>query len=72
MTTETDLSTVITNACPICGHRSKVQVELDNYIKWLGGVLAQVAFPDYTDSERELLVTGTHPSCWDILFSEEE
>jgi hypothetical protein len=36
------------------------------------GQLAQNAFPHMSDGEREMLITGTHPECWEKLFPPEE
>ncbi len=73
MTTQDTTATVVTNPCPVCGERSTVEVPLDGYIRWQGeGALIQDAFPDFTPDEREVLITGYHPACWDDIFGEEE
>ena len=59
MTTE-----LITNPCIICGERSKVDVNLEAYMRWQGGVLIQDAFPNSTAGFRELIKTGIHDECW--------
>ena len=70
--TETTTASVVTNPCPACGERTNLEVDLTSYMRWQGGVLIQDAFPDLTNDERELLITGTHPACWDTMFGEEE
>ena len=30
----------------------------------------QVAFPEWSADKRELLITGTHPECWDAIFED--
>ena len=33
------------------------------------GARIQVAFPDFDANQREFLLTGTCPACWDDLMS---
>lgn len=30
----------------------------------------QDAFPEWSADKRELLITGTHPECWDAIFED--
>jgi hypothetical protein len=30
------------------------------------------ALPNRTADERELLISGTHPACWDAMFPQED
>ena len=64
--------TIITDGCVICGERSYMTVNLDSYTKWTNGVYAQDAFPTMTADEREMLISGTHPQCFDEIFGQEE
>jgi len=34
------------------------------------GMPLDQALPDWSLDKREMLITGTHPICWDIMFSE--
>jgi hypothetical protein len=34
--------------------------------------LIQVGMPSLTADEREMLITGTHPDCWDSLMTDED
>lgn len=63
--------TVTTQACMVCNRKSRMTVEAAGYEAWEGGVLIQKALPDLTNDERELLKTGTHPDCWDVLNPDE-
>lgn len=63
--------TITTNPCPVCGKRSEVEVDEQAARKWASGMLAQDAFPEMSKDTRELLITGTHPKCWDELFPED-
>lgn len=68
----TTTATVITNPCFECGKTSELEVPLTQYINWRKGELLQVAFPDMSADDRELLLSGIHPECWDKMFPEEK
>jgi len=59
--------TVTTKACMVCNRKSRMTIERAGYEAWEAGTLIQHALPDLTNDERELLLTGTHPDCWDVL-----
>lgn len=56
---------VLTRPCPLCGKASMVKVDHAQYRKWQEGMFVQDAFPNMTPDQRALLITGTHPECWD-------
>ena len=59
--------------CMLCGESSPpMELDEDAYNAWRNGELIQRAFPNLTTNERELLMTGTHSSCWDKMFAEED
>ena len=62
----------ITNPCPLCGKTSTVEIEQDKMDRWRQGEYVQNVFPEWTADERELLITGTHPKCWDEMFEQDE
>jgi hypothetical protein len=39
--------------------------------RWQGGENIQQVFPDMSAEDRELLISGIHPVCWDQLFPKE-
>ena len=43
-----------------------------DYLDWSDGELAQVAFPYLSADEREMLITGICPTCWDKMFDDGE
>lgn len=54
--------------CCVCGESSKIEIPTDGYLAWSdGGEYIEDAFPTLSADERELLITGTHSECWDIL-----
>jgi len=58
----------LTTTCPICGHTHEVEVLLQDYFAWESGALVQDAFPYLSDDEREMLISGICPTCWDKMF----
>jgi hypothetical protein len=62
----------VTKKCPGCFQAVTIEVDKDNYFRWKGGELIQRAFPELTPDQRELLISGTHPECWDKMFADED
>lgn len=60
----------LTKPCIGCEETSIVMVDESALRSWQAGTLAQVAFPEMSADKRELLISGTHPACWDAMFSE--
>lgn len=58
----------IITRCPFCGGGTGVHVNESDYWDWDDGELAQVAFPYLSASERETLISGICPTCWDGMF----
>lgn len=63
---------VSTRQCSVCKQSSSVWVDSASYSQWRAGKLIQDAFPDMPAPEREVLLTGFHPACWEIEFPREE
>jgi len=62
----------ITKICMVCRKQSEIVVPKNRYNLWRhGNVRVQDAFPDLTQAQREILITGTHDDCWKALFQEE-
>ena len=64
------LITYQTKPCPVCHHTSRVQLDEAKIQAWRGGKHVQNVWPEKSPDERELLITGTHPKCWDKMFGE--
>lgn len=62
----------IATVCPFCGSVSSVSVEKGDYLNWQAGMMAQDAFPYLSAEEREMLISGICPSCWNDTFNSEE
>ena len=58
--------------CPFCGRENEVEVNHMDYLDWQNGELAQDAFPYPSANEREMLISGCCPRCWDKMFWSEE
>lgn len=60
----------IRTTCPICKKVNYVSVDEIGFMRWQEeGVLIQNALPELSAGEREMLMTGICPTCWDKMFS---
>jgi len=63
---------MITIACSDCGKPINLPVTEDQVSAWKSsGLLIQKSFPQLTDNERELLISGTCGECFDALFNQD-
>ena len=65
-----DTTVMIETACPFGGAVHMIEVNLVDYWDWKDGKLAQDAFPYLTPDEREMLISGICPECWDSMFAQ--
>jgi hypothetical protein len=65
-----DKVVVETLPCLECGERSTLTVDR---VGWAlcEAQHVQEAFPDMSAGDRELLITGTHPECWERIFADD-
>lgn len=61
-----------TPPCAMCGYSTIMEVNRKEWEAWKKGAFIQDAFPLLSPDEREMILSGTHPECWDKLFSEDE
>ena len=61
---------VKTKPCPHCHKSSFIDIRTEDYERWQGGELIQNVWPEMTPDERELLMTGIHPGCWNEMFDD--
>ena len=66
------LDCTITTRCPFCGETHEIAVNENDYLDWQDGKLAQNAFPYLDADEREMLISGICPTCWDGMFETDE
>lgn len=64
--------TVITPRCMFCGQQGEVRAPARGVQRWQDGELIQRALPELTAEQREQLINGTHPKCWDEMMGDEE
>lgn len=56
-----------TDRCMVCGNSSIMLLDASGFLKWRSGEFVQWAFPDMSPDDREMLISGTHPQCWDKM-----
>ena len=61
-----------TEPCLYCGKSSVLNLPIGGFYTWKAGSFVSDAFPDMGPNEREMLISGTHPECWDLMFPEIE
>lgn len=62
-----------TPACLHCDKTSTVELTDDEYHRmYRQSMLIQHALPDRDAGFRELMMTGTHPKCWEEIFADED
>lgn len=58
-----------TTVCRGCKEANSILVDADMFQRWFNReILVQDAFPFLTIDQREILMTGIHPDCWDKMF----
>ena len=58
--------------CPWCLKEATLEVPFEGYQAWQRGDLVQNALPDLSADEREMLISGVCPACWDEQFGSDE
>ena len=59
----------VTTVCPMCGDVKFFNLPADEFKTWQDGELIQRALPDLDANDRERLISGICPTCWDKMFS---
>jgi len=62
---------VTTSACIVCHKTSQVELSQDQYNRLKSREPIQVVLPHFSDDTRELLISGTHPECWETFAPDE-
>jgi len=62
----------LTIECPKCNGQTEMQVPAEQFVNWQRGQLIQDAFPNLTTDEREAMMTGICPKCWEAMFADED
>lgn len=61
-----------TPRCQMCHQSSVLDLDEVAVLAWQGGLHIQNAFPHLSADSRELILTGTHPSCWDEMMGDSD
>jgi hypothetical protein len=56
--------------CPLCGKTTILVADIDKVRNWRKGKYVQHVWPELSADIREVVITGTHPECWDELMSD--
>ena len=62
---------IVECVCPVCKAKAGVVVEEEAFRWWKSGEVIQRAMPLLSGDDRERLMTGICPDCWEKLFPEE-
>lgn len=65
---------LVCRPCFVCGKQAIVEIpatdeQLDEYE--LGYKNIQTVFPDLAPEIREMMISGTHPACFEKMFEDE-
>lgn len=63
---------VETPACLGCGQSTWFSMSQAQYNAWKQGEHVQLIFPDWSPEDREMLISGTCPDCWEEMWAEME
>lgn len=58
----------VATTCPMCGDTAILSLPEAGYEAWQNGAMIQNALPDLDADDRERLISGICPSCWDKMF----
>jgi len=64
--------TVHTIPCVGCGTTATFTMTEEQFNRFESDEHVQNIFPDWSAEDRELLVSGTCPDCWDEMYGEDE
>lgn len=67
-----DNTVVVIADCPICGVENRVELKSSQYDAWQAGAYIQNAAPNLTPEQREILISGICPKCWDKMWGSNE
>jgi hypothetical protein len=60
------------NTCYHCGESNEIILDFTAFMRWYNGDgLIQDIWPNLTGDERELILSGIHPECWNRMFAQD-
>ena len=71
---QTEFATIVLTCkpCIVCGKRNEIEVLKEDYDRYRNGAFVQVAFPEMPAPQREMIISGTCPPCFNILWPSED
>ena len=63
---------VSTPPCLGCGTHATFTMTKEQFDQYQAGEHVQRIFPDWSEDDREMLISGTCPTCWEDIFPEED
>ena len=66
------MTAVVAVPCRLCNEAKDLTVNIEGFIAWQGGELIQNALPELDADQRELLISGICPKCWEQMFPSDE
>jgi hypothetical protein len=65
------LNTKIKTKCAFCRTCKDITVPTKQYKAWKAGKHIQLAMPKLSDDDRELIISGICPKCWNEKFADD-
>jgi hypothetical protein len=62
----------VSTTCVFCGKEHLTEMPFEKYVRWHNGEHLQKVFPDWTPDQREIVISGTCPQCWEQNMSDPE
>lgn len=64
---QTTNQTQIETRCVVCGVTNYILVSIEKFAEWKSGRHIQYVWPNLSVDDREILLNGTHPKCFDLI-----
>lgn len=58
--------------CRVTDKQHKIELDREDFIRWQEGEHIQDVWPNMSVDDREMLISGTTPEEWDMLFDAPE
>ena len=65
-------TTKVRRQCHVCWETRTLELDADSFRKWEAGALIQDVFPEMSDIDREILISGTCDPCFTKLYDDED
>lgn len=62
----------VVRKCVLCGGETKLNLSFDKWKQWRAGTHIQDVWPKLNVDLRETLISGSHGSCFDEVFKDED